>query len=211
MVGDSEGDPFVDLMLTVSDTNAEQFRDALVAMYPVDDPAGQDDWSGDDEWAEVSLADAKPGDVAEFVCTLNGDGNRYHGKLSNYEDAALVIDMKDFVGSAPQSAHMWGRWGIRDGSDYQANGMRDLHIWRKIDPHRFDEPSEVGVYATRSGLLLYNDGDKPNGRRLDGRNWSHPTFSIFVRWDGVRNELDDSEFPLTHVTEGVVRGMVGGL
>ena len=54
MVGDSEGDPFVDLMLTVSDANAEQFRDALVAMYPVDDPAGQDDWRGDDEWTDIA-------------------------------------------------------------------------------------------------------------------------------------------------------------
>ena len=208
MVGDSEGDPFVDLMLTVSDANAEQFRDALVAMYPVDAPAGQNDWRGDDEWVEVALEEARPGDVAEFVCTH--DGRRYRGRLSVFDSVGLCIRRVDFIDGEPREAGAFGMWVVRRVFGEQAGNMRDLHIWRKIDPHRFDEPSEVGVYATQSGLLLYNDGDKPNWRRLDGRNWSHPTFSIFVRWDGVRNELDDPEFPLMHMTEGMVRGMVGG-
>ena len=208
MVGDSEGDPFVDLMLTVSDSNAEQSRDVLVAMYPVDDPAGQNDWRGDDEWAEITLEDAGPGDVAEFVCAH--DGMRYRGRLSVFDSVGLCIRRMDFIDDEPPEAGTFGMWVVRRVFGEQAADTRDLHIWRRIDPHRFDEPSEVGVYATRSGLLLYNDGDEPNWRRLDGRNWSHPTFSMFVRWDGVRNELDDSEFPLTHVTEGMVRGMVGG-
>lgn len=209
MVGDSEGDPFVDLMLTVSDANAEQFRDALVAMYPVDDPAGQDDWKGDDEWAEVALEEARPGDVAEFVCMH--DGRRYRGRLSVFDSVGLCIRRADFIDGEPPEAGTFGMWVVRRVFGEQAAYMRDLYIWRKIDPHRFDEPSEVGVYATRSGLLLYNDGYKPNWRRLDGRNWGNSPFSICVRWDGVRNELDDSEFPLTHMTEGMVRGMIGAL
>ena len=209
MVGDSEGDPFVDLMLTVSDANAEQFRDALVAMYPVEDPSDQDDWRGDDEWAEVALEEARPGDVAEFVCTH--DGMRYRGRLSVFDSVGLCIRRKDFIDGEPREAGAFGMWVVRRVFGEQAAYMSDLHIWRRIDPHRFDEPSEVGVYATQSGLLLYNDGDEPSWRRLDGRSWSHPTFSVYVRWDEVRNELDDSEFPLTHVTEGMVRGMVGGL
>ena len=208
MVGDSEGDPFVDLMLTVSDADAERFRDALIEMYPVDGPAGQNDWRGDDEWAEVSLEEAGPGDVAEFVCTH--DGMRYHGRLSVFDSVGLCIRRADFIDGEPREAGTFGMWVVRRVFGEQAAYMGDLHIWRKTDPHRFDEPSEVGVYATRSGLLLYNDGDEPNWRRLDGRGWGNSTFSVYVRWDEVRNELDDSEFPLKHVTEEMVRGMVGG-
>lgn len=173
------------------------------------DDAADDSWKGDGEWVEVSLADAKPGDVAEFVCTLNGDGNRYHGKLSNYEDAGLVIDVKDFVGSAPPSAHMWGIWGIRDGSGYQADGMRDLHIWRKLDPKRFDEPNEDGMYVSQSGILLYRSDGSPNWMNLTDEYW--PCGHIrWLDWYDVRRLLDDSEFPLTHITADMARGMVGG-
>lgn len=208
MVGDSDGDPFVDLILTVSDADAERFRDALIEMYPVDEPSEHNDWRGDDEWVEVTLEEARPGDVAEFVCTH--DGMRYRGRLSVFDSAGLCIRRVDFIDGEPREAGAFGMWVVRRVFGEQAAYMRDLHIWRKIDPHRFDEPSEVGVYATRSGLLLYNDGDEPNWRRLDGRGWGNSTFSVYVRWDEVRNELDDSEFPLKHVTEEMVRGMVGG-
>lgn len=173
------------------------------------DDVTDDSWRGDGEWVEVSLADANPGDVAEFVCTLNGDGNRYHGKLSNYEDAALVIDVKDFAGSAPPSAHMWGRWGIRNGSDYQDGGMSDLHIWRKLDPHRFDEPKESGTYVTQSGVLLYK-GNYGRWMNLTTEYWPYDVGFRWAEWDEVRRFLDDSEFPIAYVTGRRICGMVGG-
>lgn len=199
MVGDSEGDPFVDLMLTVSDADAERFRDALIEMYPVDDPAGQNDWRGDDEWVEVSLSEARPGDMAEFV--RDGNEKTYRGTLSR-EGNYLVIRPEDFDGPS-----IGFSWIIRCGDGDDGGKMTDLHIWRKLDPKRFDEPSEVGVYATQSGMMLYNDGNAPNWLLVEGRKWDD---TPYVYWDDVRKHLDDSEFPLTHVTEGMVRGMVGG-
>lgn len=191
-----DGAPY-DLSFTVSDGNAMMIRDAFNAAYPME---ADDDWRKDGEWVEVSLKDAKPGDLAEFV--RDSDEKTYRGTLSRV-GGYLRIQPEDFDGPS-----IGLPWIIRCGDGSDGGDMTDLHIWRKLDPHRFDEPSEVGVYATQSGLLLYNDGDEPNWRRLDGRNWIHPTFSIFVRWDGMRKHLDDSEFPLVKVTPEMIRKAV---
>ena len=165
--------------------------------------AADDSWKGDGEWVEVSLSDARPGDVAEFVCTLDVDGDRYRGKLSRSGYGNLRIVKDDFIGNT------LGYWLVRTGSDEPADGMSDLHIWRKLDPHRFDEPKESGTYVTQSGILLYRSDGSPNWMNLTDEYW--PCDNIrWLDWYDVRRLLDDSEFPITYVTGRMIRGMVGG-
>ena len=162
-----------------------------------------DSWKGDGEWVEVSLSDARPGDVAEFVCTLDVDGDRYRGKLSRSGYGNLRIVKDDFIGNT------LGYWLVRTGSDEPADGMSDLHIWRKLDPHRFIEPKESGTYVTQSGILLYRSDGSPNWMNLTDEYW--PCDNIrWLDWYDVRRLLDDSEFPITYVTGRMIRGMVGG-
>ena len=162
-----------------------------------------DSWKGDGEWVEVSLSDARPGDVAEFVCTLDVDGDRYRGKLSRSGYGNLRIVKDDFIGNT------LGYWLVRTGSDEPADGMSDLHIWRKLDPHRFIEPKESGTYVTQSGILLYRSDSSPNWMNLTDEYW--PCDNIrWLDWYDVRRLLDDSEFPITYVTGRMIRGMVGG-
>lgn len=167
------------------------------------DDVADDSWKGDGEWVEVSLADARPGDVAEFVCTLDVDGDRYRGKLSRSGYGNLRIVKDDFIGNT------LGYWLVRTGSDEPADGMSDLHIWRKLDPHRFIEPKESGAYVTQSGILLYRSDGSPNWMNLTDEYW--PCDNIrWLDWYDVRRLLDDSEFPITYVTGRMIRGMVGG-
>lgn len=167
------------------------------------DDVADDSWKGDGEWVEVSLSDARPGDVAEFVCTLDVDGDRYRGKLSRSGYGNLRIVKDDFIGNT------LGYWLVRTGSDEPADGMSDLHIWRKLDPHRFIEPKESGTYVTQSGILLYRSDGSPNWMNLTDEYW--PCDNIrWLDWYDVRRLLDDSEFPITYVTGRMIRGMVGG-
>lgn len=167
------------------------------------DDVADDSWKGDGEWVEVSLADARPGDVAEFVCNLDVDGDRYRGKLSRSGYGNLRVVEDDFIGNT------LGYWLVRIGSDEPADGMSDLHIWRKLNPHRFDEPKESGTYVTQSGILLYRSDASPNWMNLTDEYW--PCDNIrWLDWYDVRRFLDDSEFPITYVTGRIIRGMVGG-
>lgn len=188
-----DGTPY-NLSFTVSDGNAMMMRDAFNAVYPMED---DDDWRKDGEWVEVPLSEAKPGDMAEFV--RDGDEKTYRGTLSRDGDY-LIIRPEDFDGPS-----IGFPWAIRceDGGD--GGKMTDLHIWRKLDPHRFDEPEKVGCYATQSGMMLYNDGNAPNWLLVEGRKWED---TPYVRWDDVRKHLDDSEFPLVKVTPEMIRKAV---
>lgn len=189
-----DGAPY-DLSFIVSDENAVMMRDAFNAAYPME---ADDDWRKDGEWVEVSLKDAKPCDMAEFVCDF--DGEAYHGTLSRDGDL-LVIRPGDLDGPS-----MKRRWIIRSTSGGDGGGMKDLHIWRKLDPHRFDEPEKVGCYATQSGMMFYNDGCIPNWLLLEGGK-REGTIDVFY-WDDVRKHLDDSEFPLVKVTPEMIRKAV---
>lgn len=188
-----DGAPF-DISFTVSDENAVMMRDAFNASYPME---ADDDWRKDGEWVEVSLKEAKPGDMAEFV--RDGDEKTYRGTLSRDGDY-LVIRFEDFDGPSIKRS-----WIIRSASGEDGGCMKDLHIWRKLDPHRFDEPEKVGCYATQSGMMLYNDGHRPNWLLVEGRRWKD---NPYVYWDGVRKHLDDSEFPLVKVTPEMIRKAV---
>lgn len=184
------GAPY-NLNFIVSDENAVMMRDAFNAAYHMED---DDDWRKDGEWVEVPLSEAKPGDMAEFV--RDSDEKTYRGTLSRDGDY-LVIRFDDFDGPL-----MKRRWIIRSTSGEDGGGMKDLHIWRKLDPHRFDEPEKVGCYATQSGMMLYNDGRRPKWTFLDDRKWED---THYVDWDYVRKHLDDSEFPLVKVTPEMIR------
>lgn len=181
----------------------DQLESIARSIVKESDDVADDSWKGDGEWVEVSLSDARPGDVAEFVCNLDVDGDRYRGKLSRSGYGNLRIVKDDFIGNT------LGYWLVRTGSDEPADGMSDLHIWRKLDPHRFDEPKESGTYVTQSGILLYRSDGSPNWMNLTDEYW--PCDNIrWLDWYDVRRLLDDSEFPITYVTGRMVRGMVGG-
>lgn len=188
-----DGAPF-DISFTVSDENAVMMRDAFNTAYPME---ADDDWRKDGEWVEVSLNDAKPGDIAEFYRV--DIGRTCQGKLSPAGNG-LYVRKEDFIG-----VDVVSDWCIRVRDGIDGGGMRDLHIWRKLDPRWFDEPEKVGVYATQSGLMLYNDGDKPNWMRMDGKKWG---IGNYADWDDVREYLDDSEFPLVEVTPEMIRKAV---
>lgn len=189
------GAPY-NLSFIVSDGNAMMMRDAFNAAYPMED---DDDWRKDGEWVEVSLKDAKPGDMAEFVSNIDRKPYTYRGTLSKNGDL-LVIRPEDFEGTS-----IGFSWVVRHGNGNEGGKMTDLHIWRKLDPHRFDEPENVGCYATQSGMMLYNDGDAPNWLLVEGRKWED---APYVCWSGVRKHLDDSEFPLVKVTPEMMRKAV---
>lgn len=188
-----DGSPY-DLSFSVSDGNAMMMRDAFNAAYPME---ADDDWRKDGEWVEVPLKDAKPGDLAEFV--RDSDEKTYRGPLLRDGDL-LVIRPEDFDGPS-----IGFPWVIRCGDGDDGGKMTDLHIWRKLDPHRFDEPEKVGCYATQSGMMLYNDGNAPNWLLVEGRKWEDVPY---VHWYDVRKHLDDSEFPLVKVTPEMIRKAV---
>lgn len=190
-----DGAPF-DISFTVSDENAVMMRDAFNVAYPMED---DDDWRRDGEWVEVSLKDANPGDMAEFVSNIDRKPYTYRGTLSKDGDL-LVIRPEDFEGTS-----IGFSWVVRHGNGNEGGKMTDLHIWRKLDPKRFDEPSEVGVYATQSGMMLYNDGAAPNWLLVEGREWDD---TPYVYWGDVCKHLDDSEFPLVKVTPEMIRKAV---
>lgn len=198
-LADKHGD-FIEVDAMGDDDQLESIARFIVKQS---DDVAEDSWRGDGEWVEVLLADARPGDVAEFVCTLGGDGAWYRGRLSRRGSGSLRIVRDDFIGNA------LGNWLVRIGPDEPAGGMSDLHIWRKLDPHRFDEPKENGTYVTQSGILLYRSEGSPNWMNLTDEYW--PCGHIrWLDWYDVRRLLDDSEFPLTPITADMARGMVGG-
>lgn len=179
----------------LSRSEEETLRDRLINFYSVQNDTPY--WRKDGEWVEVSLNDAKPGDIAEFYRV--DIGKTCWGKLSP-AGSGLDIRKEDFIGCDVVSD-----WCIRLRNGIDGGGMRDLHIWRKLDPHRFDEPEKVGCYATQSGTMLYNDGYRPNWMLLDDKKWED---SKYVEWVDVRKQLDDSEFPLVEVTPEMIRKAV---
>lgn len=179
------------IILPVDEPAAISLRDHLNAIYPPDE-----NWRKNGEWEEIPLSEARPGDIAEFV--REGDGQTYRGKLSmddgtlSTDDDLLIIRFEDFDGPSPGFS-----WVVRCGNGRDGGRMKDLHIWRKLDPHRFDEPEEKGLYISRSGRALYNNGTPcSNWQTVDSLN----PYVCMDNWDSVRVLLDDSEFPLVKAT-----------
>ena len=133
---------------------AKELRDQLLLKYPVEPEATP--VAG--PLHEVTLAEARPGDIAtfeckslpsdrKFVCTLK----RYGDDMSLYADEWLTANKRPI-------------WCIREHTGDEGLDMKDLHIWRWDGVEEAvelpDQPTVAGLYITAtSDQVLYNDGD----------------------------------------------------
>ena len=190
----------VEFSAEMSEFAAKELRDQLLARYPVEPEATP--VAG--PLHEVTLAEARPGDIAtfeikplpsrgKFVCTLkkNGDG------MDLYADEWLT-------------ANKLNVWCIRTNTGEECTFMKDLHIWRWDGVEETGEdavelpeaPAVAGWYITAtSDQMLYNDGDVcANWSRPQGEKWS--TGSTYESWDVVARDLGSERLPLKFIVEG---------
>lgn len=187
---------------TVEREKLIELRDRLIEMFPIEEKSEDvPEWRRAGEWKEVKLEEAREGDYAEFDkdCTKNDRHVVCRVKKSH---SGIVADMDNII-----VGNISGLiWFIRNQNGSMGLCMSNLHIWRRLDPHRFDEPKDEGYYATQSGIILRNDGD---GRR----NWyllvdqGRGRFDC-ANWTEVLDMLADSEFPLVKLTPEILRKAV---
>lgn len=173
---------------------AKDLRDKLLKRYPVESEATP--VAG--PLHEVTLAEARPGDIAtfeikdspaegEFVCTIVSRGN-----TALYSDKWLTANKRP-------------TWCIRDTTCDEGFNMKNLHIWRwnGVDEavELPDQPTVAGWYITAtSDQVLYNDGDAcENWSRPRGRKWS--TGNIYEDWEVVARDLGPERLPLKFIME----------
>lgn len=174
---------------------AKDLRDKLLERYPVEPEATP--VAG--PLHEVTLVEARPGDIAtfevqdspeegKFVCTLKKSGN---GKTL-YADKWLTANKRH-------------TWCIRDTACDEGFNMKDLHIWRwdgvEEAVELLDPPTVAGWYITAtSDQVLYNDGDScANWSRPHGEKWS--SGSTYEDWDVVAHDLGPERLPLKLIME----------
>lgn len=184
----------VTLSVDMSELSAKDLRDQLLARYPVEPETTP--MAG--PLHEVTLAEARPGDIAtfevrdspaegKFVCTIVSRGNNvlYSGKWL--------------------TANKRPTWCIRDTTGDEGLNMKDLHIWRWNGVEETvelpEEPKEKGFYITATGdQVLYNDGDPcVNWSRPKGAKWS--TGNICEDWDVVVQDLGPERLPLKLISK----------
>ena len=180
----------------LDEVDAEDLRDQLLLKYPVEPEATP--VAG--PLHEVTLAEARPGDIAtfkvqdspaegKFVCTLKKQG----------DDTTLYADIW-------LTANMRYAWCIRDTTGDESGNMRDLHIWRWDGVEEAvelpKEPKEKGFYITAtSDQMLYNDGDVcSNWSRPHGEKWS--SGCTYEDWEVVVHDLGPERLPLKFILKG---------
>lgn len=178
---------------------AKDLRDKLLERYPVEPEATP--VSG--PLHEVTLAEARPGDIAtfeikgspaegKFVCTLKKHGD----DMTLYADKWLTANTRS-------------AWCIRDTKGDEGFNIKDLHIWRWDGVEEAveeavelpDPPTVAGWYITAtSDQVLYNDGDTyANWSRPHGAKWS--TGSTYEDWSVVVRDLGPERLPLKFISE----------
>ena len=183
----------VEFSAEMSELAAKELRDQLLRRYPVEPEATP--VAG--PLREVTLAEARPGDIAtfevkdspaegKFVCTIVSRGN-----TALYSDKWLTANKRT-------------TWCIRDTTCDEGFNMKDLHIWRwngveeavEETDELPDQPMVAGWYITAtSDQVLYNDGDPcVNWSRPKGAKWS--TDNICEDWDVVVRDLGPERLPL---------------
>ena len=194
----------VALSVNLDELTAKNLRDQLLEKYPVEPEATP--VAG--PLHEVTLAEARPGDIAtfevrdspaegKFVCTIVSRGNNvlYSGKWL--------------------TANKRPTWCIRDATFDEGFNMKDLHIWRWDGVEEAveeavelpDEPTVAGLYITAtSDQVLYNDGDTfsngdvfANWSRPHGAKWS--TGNTYEDWDVVVRDLGPERLPLKFISK----------
>ena len=174
--------------------DAKSLRDQLLEKYPVEPEATP--VAG--PLREVTLAEARPGDIATFEIELLPEGGKLVCTLKKNGDA-MTLYADEWL-----TANKLNEWCIRNHMGDDAGGMKDLHIWRwdGVDEaveeavELPDQPTVAGWYVTAtSGQLLYNDGDAcANWSRPYGARWS--TGKTYENWKVVTRDLGPERLPL---------------
>ena len=178
---------------------AKELRDQLLLKYPLE----TDTTPVAGPLHEVTLAEARPGDIAtfeindspsegKFVCTLKRDG----------DDMTLDADSWLTANKKPE-------WCIRGHVGGEGGNMKNLHIWRWDGVEEAveeavelpDPPTVAGLYITAtSDQVLYNDGDDViSWSRPHGGKWS--TGRTHENWDVVVHDLGPERLPLKFISE----------
>ena len=181
----------IEFSAEMSEFAAKELRDQLLEKYPVEpEPtpvAGP--------LHEVTLAEARPGDIAtfeaqvstaegKFVCTLKKQGSGL------YADEWLT-------------ANKMRTWCIRTNLGDDGGNMKNLHIWRWDGVEEAVElpgqPTVEGWYITATGdQMLYNDGDpSANWSRPNDERWS--TGRTYESWEVVARDLGSERLPLKSI------------
>lgn len=177
----------------LEELSAKELRDQLLERYPVEPEATP--VAG--PLHEVTLAEARPGDIATF--TNPTTGRKYVCTLKMDEDGILIAEkwltanVMSFV------------WTIRTCDGREADGMTNLHIWRWDGVGEAvelpDQPTVAGWYVTAtSDQVLYNDGDPcVNWSRPHGAEWS--TGNNYEDWAVVVRDLGPERLPLKFISK----------
>lgn len=177
---------------------AKDLRDQLLEKYPVE----PETTTATGPLHEVTLAEARPGDIATFEkITISQAKRRFVCTLKNQgDDMTLCADQW-------LTANNLNAWCIRNHTGDECTYMKDLHIWRwnGVDEavELQEEPTAAGLYITAtSDQVLYNDGNAcENWSRPRGARWS--TGNIYESWEVVVHDLGPERLPLKFISEKV--------
>lgn len=182
----------VSFSVDLEELSAKELRDQLLEKYPVEPEATP--VAG--PLHEVTLAEARPGDIATFEITISPEKGKFVCTLKRYGDTSLYADEWLTANKRPV-------WCIRTPTGDEGGNMKDLHIWRWDGVEEAaelpEEPTASGWYITAtSDQVLYNDGDIcANWSRTKGANWS--TGNTYEDWEVVVRDLKPEQFPLKFV------------
>lgn len=173
--------------------DAKSLRDQLLARYPVELEATP--VAG--PLHEVTLAEARPGDIATFECKSLPSDRKFVCTLKKLGDMTLLADKWLTANKRPS-------WCIRSSMGDDGGDMKDLHIWRWDGAEEAveetvelpDQPTVAGWYITAtSDQVLYNDGDAcANWSLPHGASWS--TGNTYENWKVVTRDLGPERLPL---------------
>ena len=189
----------VSFSVEMSELDAKDLRDQLLMRYPVEPEATP----VVGPLHEVTLAEARPGDIATFECKSLPSDRKFVCTLVSRGDTALYADEWLTANKRPI-------WCIRELAGDEGLDMKNLHIWRwdGVEEAAEDatelpeEPTAAGWYVTAtSDQMLYSDGDTcMNWTRPRGARWS--TGNVYENWEVVVRDLGSERLPLKSVLKG---------
>ena len=182
----------------LSGFEAKELRDQLLERYPLE----TDTTPVAGPLREVTLADARPGDIATFECKSLPSDRKFVCTIVSRGNTALYADKWLTANKRPT-------WCIRDTTGDEGLDMKDLHIWRWDGAEEAveetvelpDQPTVAGWYVTAtSDQVLYNDGDGcDNWSRPHGARWS--TGNAYENWKVVTRDLGPERLPLKFISK----------
>ena len=189
----------VSFSVEMSELDAKDLRDRLLLKYPLE----TDPTPVVGPLHEVTLAEARPGDIATFEIKSSAAKGKFVCTLKMYgDDMTLYAD--EWLTANKRYA-----WCIRDHRGNEGVLMKDLHIWRWDGVEEAveeatelpEEPTVAGWYVTAtSEQVLYNDGDGClNWSRPHAPQWS--TGNDYEDWEVVVRDLGPERLPLKFISE----------